>query len=337
MSGSSLMVLFLSEWDQILIYGFNTVLFSIGMHLLLKRKARDGTVFQAVSSTVVFALATMSVVLGISATVAGLSISSAPPKIDVRACSTIQFIALHLIDFTVFMILVYRCFNVWGRSWKIIAAPLVAITAETGMYYAGLPNYVELNDATGLQEQGSIEILKQSMVFTTAALAFGAFAHTLLTVMIAGRIWWVKRQLLHLVAPENRVADSSLRKYDSVIAMTVESGMIIPIFEVICTTFNVLAATEGTSRNVTMIISSMGPQIIAFAPLLIMVRVGLGLTIERDHVSGLSFLNTSSSLPHLLDTTPREVRISVVARPDNEIELDLRGRKSPPIDSQPGN
>ncbi|KAJ8088071.1 hypothetical protein PM082_013622 [Marasmius tenuissimus] len=336
MASSTLVVIFLSGWSQIIVYGFNTVLFCIGMYLLSKRKARDGIIFQAVSSTVVFALATASAVLCTSTTVAGLELSmpTAPPKIDERACGIVLLVVIHLIDFTAFMILVYRCFNIWSRSWKVIATPLLVISAETGMYYTGLRQYIKMDYyRADLQDQESAQARNQSMVSTTIALALAAVAHMLLTALIAGRIWWVRRQLRRLVSPENRVVCSSLRKYDSVIALTVESGMLIPIFEVIYTVFYALN-TGRTDHDALTVMPYLFPQVIAFAPLLIMVRVGLGLTVERDHVSELSSLNASITVPRNEEPL-HEVQISIVADPVDETELDFRGRKGPPIDTRP--
>ncbi|KAK1220411.1 hypothetical protein PQX77_016841 [Marasmius sp. AFHP31] len=337
MAASPISVLFLSQWSQILIYGFNTILFSIGMYLLSKRKTRDGTIFQAASSAVVFALATTSVLLGTSVTIAGLGTPTAPSKINVRAASITIFIVLHLIDLAAFITLVYRCFNIWSRSWKIIAAPLVAMTAVTGVYFAGLPQYIKTDYGAGLQ---SADVLKESRVSTIVAVAFSAFTHTLLTTLIASRIWWVKRQLRQIVLPENRARHSSLRIYDSVIALTVESGMIIPIFEIIYIVFfNELKASSADDNALTAmatsIFPSILPQVLAFTPLLIMVRVGLGLTVEREHVSELSTMHASSTIPRFLDSTSREVRTSAVADPADEIELDFRGRESQSTNRQP--
>ncbi|KAJ8088077.1 hypothetical protein PM082_013628 [Marasmius tenuissimus] len=328
MSGIAFVMLFFSGCAQILIYGVNTVLYSIGMYLLRRRRTRDGTLFQAISSTIVFVFATMSVVVGTVAVVADYTSSSAPFEIDARACSIIQFVVLHLVDAVASMILVYRCFNIWSRSWKIIVVPILTILSQIGAYYFGLHQYVQINYATDLQDRERPEVLAKSLVLTTATLLLGAFAHALLTVLIAGRIWWVKTQLRQLVAPENRVASFSSRKYDSVIALTVESGVIIPIFQVIYIVFNVV--NTDSAHDALTVMAYMFPQVIAFVPLLIMVRVGLGLTVERNHVSGLtnpSFLRGASGPPHFLNVQSQEVVTPVVAGPADEINLNFESRE----------
>ncbi|KAL0059999.1 hypothetical protein AAF712_013235 [Marasmius tenuissimus] len=271
------------------------------MYLLQKRKSRKGTLFQAISSSIVFAFATVSAVVGtvllVVASFVGSS-SSTPQEINVRAC-----------------------------SWKVVAAPMVAILAETGMYWAGLRQYVKIDYGTdSLGGSGErAKVLRQSMFSTTTALILSTVAHTLLTTLIAGRIWWMRRQFHQVVTPDIRVANlSGPRKYDSVIALTVESGMIIPIFEIIFIAY--VTRDTNSNRDAAKIMAFMLPQVIAFAPLLVMVRVGLGLTVERDDVSELT--NTTSlaesSRPHpRFLSIRRDVRVSVTIDPSSEIELNL--------------
>ncbi|KAK1228820.1 hypothetical protein PQX77_008139 [Marasmius sp. AFHP31] len=299
------------------------------MYLLQKRKSRQGTLFQAISSSIVFAFATVSAVVGtMLSIVAGYveSNSPTPQEINVGACSIIRFVFLHLIDFTTSMILVYRCFNIWSRNWKVVAAPMVAILAETGLYWAGLRQYVKI-DYSLEASVGRTEDFNQSM-FSTIALLMSTVAHTLLTALIAGRIWWIRRLFHQVFTPDVRVASlSGSRNYDSVIALTVESGMIIPIFQIIFIAY----ATQdpNSSHDASKLMAFMLPQVIAFAPLLVMVRVGLGLTVEGDDVSELTNMTSFAASPRprpRLASTCRDVQLSVTLDPtSNEIELNLTG------------
>ncbi|KAL0570063.1 hypothetical protein V5O48_011893 [Marasmius crinis-equi] len=284
MPASPLVVLFFSGWSQMLVYGFNAVLFVIGMYLLGKRKAREGILFQVMSSVILFALATVSAVVGTVMVVAGYASITAPIAVNLKACSIIQYVVLHLIDFAAFSVLIFRCFNIWSRDWKVIAVPVVAILTETGVYYAGLREYIKIQFATGLQQQASGDVLQKSLGLTTAALVLAAFSNALLTLLIAGRIWWLKRRLKRVLSGGRGlggIAGNLPQKYDSVIAITMESGIIIPIFQIIYLVYMVRNATSADHDALT-IMAFMLPQVIAFAPLLIMVRVGLGVTVETD-------------------------------------------------------
>ncbi|KAL0570065.1 hypothetical protein V5O48_011895 [Marasmius crinis-equi] len=285
MPSSPLVILFFAGWAQILVYGSNTVLFATGMYLLGKRKAREGTLFQVISSVILFALATVSAVVGTVLVAAGYASITAPTAADLKVCSIIQYVVLCLIDFTAASVLIFRCFNIWSRDWKVIAVPVVTILVATGVYYAGLPQYIQIQYATGLQKQASGNVLQKSLGFTTAALVLAAFSNALLTLLIAGRIWWLKRQLKGVLSRGRGISGITgnlPQKYDSVIAITMESGIIIPIFQVIFLVYMVLNASS-VDHDALTIMASMLPQVIAFAPLLIMVRVGLGVTVEGDH------------------------------------------------------
>ncbi|KAK1227359.1 hypothetical protein PQX77_009642 [Marasmius sp. AFHP31] len=329
MPTSPLVVLFFSGWGQILVYGFNTVLFVMGMYLLHKRKKREGMLFQVVSSGLLFAFATISAVVGAVIVVDGYIRATplAVSGINSQACSVVQYVVLHLIDFTAFMILVYRCYSIWGQNWKVVILPVVVILTESGVYYTELPQYMKIQFAAGLQQQASAEVLEQSLAFTTAALVLGAFANALLTLLIAGRIWWLKRRIQRLMvrAQHSQGKSGSLgpQKYDSVIAITMESGMIIPIFLITYTVYSVRNATSSDHDALT-IMAFMLPQVIAFAPLLILVRVGLGLTVERDHGGSSNSLHmnfSSQRHSHVLNITPGSGPSIMVAHPSEDVEM----------------
>ncbi|KAF9261058.1 hypothetical protein L218DRAFT_1078985 [Marasmius fiardii PR-910] len=330
MPTSPLLVLFFSGWSQILLYGLNTVLFLVGMYLLRQRKRREpGTIFIILSSVLLFTWATIAAIVGTIAVVGGyLSIPLQPgvpldTGINLQACSIIQYVVLHLVDFTAFMILVYRCFNIWGRSYLVIAVPVVLILAETGVYYYELRHYIKIQFASGLQQQASSEVLKKSLAFTTAALILAAVANALLTLLIAGRIWWLKRRVQNIMG--EGIIGNLPQKYDSIIAITMESGMIIPVFLIIYTVYSV--RNYSGDHDALVIMAFMLPQVIAFAPLMIMVRVGLGLTIERDHgkSSNSYTMGTSKtqsrSQPHLLNIS-RDIRVSVSYTQQEDMELN---------------
>ncbi|KAJ8081222.1 hypothetical protein PM082_018067 [Marasmius tenuissimus] len=199
----------------------------------------------------------------------------------------------------------------------------MVILAETGVYYTELPQYMKVQYAAGLQQQTSAEVLEKSLAFTTAALVLGAFANALLTLLIAGRIWWLKRRIQRLMVrgqhSHGKSQSLAPQKYDSVIAITMESGMIIPIFLITYTVYSVRNATSS-DHDALVIMAFILPQVIAFAPLLILVRVGLGLTVERDHDSTSNSFHMSSSQrrSHVLNITAPSI---VFAHTSEDVEM----------------
>ncbi|KAG7090076.1 hypothetical protein E1B28_011693 [Marasmius oreades] len=279
MAPSSLVILFFVGWTHILLYGFNAVLFVVGMYLLRQRKRREGTMFLVVSSSLLFVLATISAIVCTLAVVGGYLIiplpgSSPSTSINRQACSIIEFIIVDLIDWIAFIILVYRCFHIWDRRYLVVVAPVL--------------------------------------------LFLGA---------VARRIWTLKTCLQDL--GHEGIAGILPQKYNSIIAITLESGMIIPTFHIISTVFNVINAKTGAHDDVVAVLGPLLPQIYALAPLIIMIRVALRLTVERHNVGNPTSLSSVSfgartsqgcvSVPHVLNVH-RDVPVSVSVTSSSDLE-----------------
>ncbi|KAI3603874.1 hypothetical protein WG66_004443 [Moniliophthora roreri] len=344
MASTPFVVIFFTGWSQILLYGCNIVLYGTSIFLLHQRRGLNRTTaFQFISATILFALATMLAVVttalivgqllqisnltqlamqSSNATASSDNPQTLPPSgtsltggIDLRACksdiffllcvlilsrrkscSIITYVGLQLIDFTAFFILVHRCYMIYNRSWKILVAPLIIILADIGVYSAALPVFTKLSF-------GNIESVpstdnRKMMMFSTAVIVLNTIANSMLTLLIAGKIWSIRRRMHQLVG---RGAPSIHRKYDTLVSMTLESGLIIPMALV---AINVCIHTGNTVGS--GLLAACVPQIIAFAPLLIMVRAGLGLTVEANHVT----LQTGTEI-ELQRSVSRPLHVSV--------------------------
>ncbi|KAF9258546.1 hypothetical protein L218DRAFT_948317 [Marasmius fiardii PR-910] len=321
MAPSPLVVIFFVGWTQILLYGFNAVLFGVGMYLLQRQEGREGIIFLVASSSLLFILATISAAVSTVMVVGeylSIPLLGNSTSINIHACSIIQFVVVHLVDLTAFIILAYRCFNIWNRRYLVLLVPVATFVGETASYYYGLPKYLKVQFGSS---QGR-DFVTQSLPITTATLVLAAVANALLTFLIAGRMWWLKKRLRNLVHGE--VGASLTQKYDSIIAITVESGMIIPTALFIYTFFEIQDATAGKHGDVLAVISTMLPQIIVLAPMIIMVRVGLGLTVERYHaetpsISAMRIVNESQSRSN------HQVSAASVPDPENGVEYVVKG------------
>ncbi|KAG7090114.1 hypothetical protein E1B28_011725 [Marasmius oreades] len=337
---SPLVALFFVGWGHILLYGVNTVLFAVGMYLLRQRTVREGTMFLMISSSILFVLASISAVVNTTIVVGGyLSIplpGNSTTSINLQVCSIIQYVVFHLVDLTAFIVLAYRCFNIWDRRFLVIALPVGIFVAETGVYFYELRRYMKVQQFATLHRL--YNFTNQALPFTSATLILAAMANALLTLLIVGRMWWMKRRIQRFM--RNGIAGNLPQKYESIIAITMESGMIIPTFFILLTIYNILDAKTGDHDDAIIIMSCMISQVIALAPLIIMVRVGLGLTVERNHVEDSTPLSTMRSSPRSsqVGTFPcglnihRDVRVSVSVSPPRESEdveynLVLEGRR----------
>ncbi|KAG7090077.1 hypothetical protein E1B28_011694 [Marasmius oreades] len=332
MAPSPLVTLFFVGWVHILLYGFNAVLYIVGMYLLRQRKSREGTTFLVVSSSLLFALATVSAIVSTLVVVGGyLSIplpGTSPTSINLLACSIIEFILIHLVDWTAFTILLYRCFHIWGRRFLVIVAPVLFFLGETVVYYSELHQYITVRFAlaTGTPDQIR-DFMTKTFPYTITTVVLSAVSNALPPFLIAGRMWTMKTRLQDIM--HEGIEGSLPQKYNAIIAITLESGMIIPTFLIIYAVFNVINAKTGAHGDAIIVLSTMMPQIIALAPLIIMIRVALGLTAERHNVgnptslSSVSFRARTSqgceSVPHALNVH-RDVAVSVSVTSSSDLE-----------------
>ncbi|KAK7026816.1 hypothetical protein VNI00_015474 [Paramarasmius palmivorus] len=169
-----------------------------------------------------------------------------------------------------------------------------------GVYFATLPALVEVSWAN-VQSEGSTKNRSMMMVAIVASV-LSIVAHGLLTALIAGRVWTIKKRMRQLIG---RGAPAIYQKYDAVIAMTIESGLISPISliiqDVLIQTGRLLPAG---------IVSSCVPQVIALAPLLFLVRGGLGLATKGSHIT-LQAETASHDVGQVL-SPPLAVSVAVV-------------------------
>ncbi|KAG7090084.1 hypothetical protein E1B28_011701 [Marasmius oreades] len=328
MAPSPLVTPFFAGWTHILLYGVNAVLFVVGMYLLRQRKSREGTMFLVASSSLLFILATFSAIVNTLVVVGGyLSIplpGASPTSINLQACSIIEFVITQLVDSIAFIILVYRCFHIWGRRYLVVIAPGFLFLAATALYYYELRQYLIKHQFGGAP---TAEFMTKTFPYMITELFLSLVAHALSTSLIAGRIWTLKTRLQDL---GNEGIEGSLpQKYNSIIAITLESGMIIPTFLIVFTVFDVLNTKTGAHGDVIVVWGTMMPQISALAPLIIMIRVALGLTVERYNVGNSPPLSSiffgartsqgCGSVPHVLDVH-RDVSVSVSGTSPSDLE-----------------
>ncbi|KAI3603878.1 hypothetical protein WG66_004435 [Moniliophthora roreri] len=275
---SSQILLFFKGWAQILLYGFNVILFSISMFLLRRRGEKQNTGFHIISTIVLFGFATVTAVVTTVVVVAEVMYRGGEmPPVNVYVCSVIIYVNLQLVDLTALTILVHRAYNIWHGRWKILLVPVVLIVADTGLYYTEIHSNLEVPFGGGTDIEKSAEILRKSLPLTISAIVVNLLANGMLTGLIAGRIWWHTKQIRESLGPRGAKRTS---RYNHIIAMTLESGMIIPIYLILLGLFSVRGNVQ-----VMQLLSSMWPQVIAIAPLLIVVRAGLGLSMDSAYLT----------------------------------------------------
>ncbi|KAJ7590718.1 hypothetical protein C8J56DRAFT_1046966 [Mycena floridula] len=244
-----------------IIYGVYSILFFLALHILCSRK-RPNYKFHlscivplyaltSVHMALEYALAFMSD-LGPSAVYEIVTFRLQPPSfIDNR--SKRVFIALRIVFAVISLIadaiIIHRCYVIWVFDRWIMIIPVAG--------------YVCTIAATG-----AVLFDEQNHTSFIVAYSTTCFTNVVATFLTAGRIMWIYRQSRGIMP------QSLERKYRVAIAIVLESGLLYPtslgIIFVLC--------VAPIPDPVIWIFIGIGYQ--GIAPTLIIVRVGLGISIE---------------------------------------------------------
>ncbi|KAF7342457.1 hypothetical protein MVEN_01835000 [Mycena venus] len=161
---------------------------------------------------------------------------------------------------------IHRCYVIWGRNIKVTIVPTLSLIATIVMGSVGASQHDEIGGSD----------------HNDYRLAFKMTILTNLTLMglTAGRIWWIRRDVVSVLDP------SVTHTYDMVIAMILESGAIYCISIILY----LIAVARLNTLDSLLAISAFRaaiPQIMNIAPILILVRVGSGRSVDETSSSGV--------------------------------------------------
>jgi hypothetical protein len=223
---------------EVFLYGVYSTLFAICLRVLLRNKKTTQKLLLA-CALVMFALATIDVVLELSFlfwfVVKGKNI----PEANLHFKSLIYITSNVIAD----SLVIYRCHSVWNNSKRIIVLPAFLLLAGSACGYA----YIGLSD-----EEYRFRQLLNAFLFTTVTL------NLLVTILMASRIWWIARKARTILGP------GLAKKYHTLIAIVIESGVIYSIYVVLDVVFPGLILDAGLA------------QVVGIVPTLIIVQIGLG-------------------------------------------------------------
>ncbi|KAF8999660.1 hypothetical protein BDQ17DRAFT_1195941, partial [Cyathus striatus] len=158
--------------------------------------------------------------------------------------------------------MVYRCYVVWGYSWKIIAGPILMLLATTVCGCVGVANL-------SLVKPGEDAYYSDILNWASALFSMSLATNVIVTSLIAGRIWWISRMTVHVLGKKHG------RKYVGAMAIILESGA---IYSASLLTLLILYLLK---TNAQFIVYDSVAQIMGIVPTLIIVRVGLGLSTQE--------------------------------------------------------
>lgn len=203
-------------------------------------------------------------------------------------------------------LLIYRCYIIWNRQWKIIAFPcLVFLGASVMAMFTVVESALPLSSI----------FTEQSISFAIPWISLTCGLNTMITILIAGRIIYLSRAISGILPPENR------RIYTNVVAIMVESALPFTLLGII------FAITLGKNIQESVAFSDIWGMFVALSPQFIILRLAMGKGWTDATVSefsgSLSFSNAASTLPVA----------SLSDKSDNELSDTSGTTRNPNLDS----
>ncbi|KAF5386328.1 hypothetical protein D9757_008573 [Collybiopsis confluens] len=163
------------------------------------------------------------------------------------------------------MLLFYRVYAVWGFKKKVLLPVLVLILVAKAFSFIYTAYIMQI----AIDSAVPLKLLPSKISFPDLFFMLNAIANMTMTLLIAGRIWWISR-FIEAELPEQRRG-----WYNRTIAIVTESGLIYPVYLI------TEAALSGGDQNAFTI----GAIAVGLAPTLVAVRVGLGSAYDNRTLS----------------------------------------------------
>ncbi|ESK87798.1 hypothetical protein Moror_15352 [Moniliophthora roreri MCA 2997] len=260
---------------QFLLYGLYILLFYGALYVLKHRRppTRE-TKFHRTSLIVLFLLATIGLFVNTSRIIWNCSVKFELVK---EKKESEDYEITRAMDITADIILLFRCYSIWGSKRRVIVVPAI------GCVLSNLLGIISMSLYLGLARHGTISGTNDAEAdpdgwFSRSRLIIGVFLivnaamNVCLTVMVAGRIWILTCTLKDVHLLNNQ----SARRYNLIVALVLESGFIYPFALILDCVVNTNNSMVGWDLHPLLV------QVAGIAPTLIIVRAGLGLSVEKS-------------------------------------------------------
>ncbi|KAJ6632219.1 hypothetical protein B0H10DRAFT_1865550 [Mycena sp. CBHHK59/15] len=248
-------------------YGTYLVLFGISIAVLIRRtpamNASKTPMFAV--TCFMFSLCTVHFGLNFNNVYNGLMVHPRPHISEETHLLAGADMLFSITDFCSQLILIYRCYLVWGKTIWIIILPLLMSLATVGCG-VGLIGLVLSINPTAPQAPAAI------VPVGTAGFSMSLCLNFIVSALIVGRIWYISRT--------NRLqgvshSDGSIQR---AIGIIIESGLLFLVAQFV---FVVLFSISHPAQAV---VEPVATQIYGISPTLIIVRVGMGASYEQTSV-----------------------------------------------------
>ncbi|THU81271.1 hypothetical protein K435DRAFT_972404 [Dendrothele bispora CBS 962.96] len=292
------------------IYGIYVMIFGQCMRALYRSPNRPNTRFYLIGSVTLFVLGTIRNVAeawliarqavmyhkaartGVTDELVGYLVNGDTIQVVQVAILDILQIALNV---TADSMLIHRCYVIWG-SQKRIGLPLIILSFMIN----GLGLAINLIDIAETSHRELSYLRPIDLTMSNVFDISNAVVNSFLTLMTAGRIWWISRQARPMLETER------VKKYNTIVAVILESGIIYPLALIIdaCVVFTVDSSINGVVPIVT---TPLVWQAAGIAPTLIIARArsensfdsSVGQILSSGNGTSLRFagMSTSGDIP----------------------------------------
>ncbi|KAJ8085697.1 hypothetical protein PM082_004515 [Marasmius tenuissimus] len=230
----------------LLVYGMYIIIFGLSINVLWRRRGSPGSKAYARWIIALFALTTI------------FNATTEITFLSPTAYTESKISYLHQ---------VYRCYVIWGYSKWILYpfALVVPITDMIGLVATAVAIAAQYRLDAVLYERSN-GILKVLVIIT-------AIYTPLLTLLTAGRIWWMARQVGQIRG------DGIFNKHKIFVATILESGLLYSATLVITDVLQFVIDPRGEG-TVPFDLNVISVQMAAIAPTLIIIRIAYGQAVE---------------------------------------------------------
>ncbi|KAK7021391.1 hypothetical protein VNI00_017384 [Paramarasmius palmivorus] len=158
--------------------------------------------------------------------------------------------------------LMHRCYIIWGSSRRIAVLMITALITVVAVIQAVMTTFIAPQYPS---KQMLTSYLSFTFRVTNTVFNFG------LTGLTAGRIWWIARRI------------DMQKKYCTIVAILLESGIIYPMVQILDLTFNyVIFPQQSRAPGFPFDLFEVVYHACGIAPALIIVRAEARKTVETE-------------------------------------------------------
>ncbi|KAJ7022173.1 hypothetical protein C8F04DRAFT_1240908 [Mycena alexandri] len=245
---------------------------------------RRGNIVLLVTAIALFTLSTIIVILALILGAARIDDVDLPVPELLFAANIIFGVNNVIADGLV----IYRCYCVWNYNGYVVIVPILSLIA-TSLF--------------------GLDLDLPAKPFYGLSLA----TNILVNMLTAGRIWWIYREARMCLKTDMQ------KKYLSSLAILVESGV---LYSATVLAFLILVTIVPT-RISTPAIYQMLAQIMGIAPTLIIVRVGLGVSVQNVEITVKAAVTMTSETHVRPISPPGSLDKSAISVPKDVEQGDL--------------